>query len=209
MSAYILSHPEIANQVIQDLHSVNVPACVGGSTAIIIHGIQRPEPHDVDILIYQPSCNGNVVKGLLLSKFEGRYTSDNAGNLVFHQNGIKLQTSVQILCTGPYASLGWLRLDITRSSIVIQGIRTLNMSFCLLSKLVAANARLQDQRPGVERRQKAQRDKMDILQIAGKMKEMQVRFEGTLSRAANSCWRYLDQEELLLLGRVGVVFDQR
>jgi hypothetical protein len=62
MSAHTLSHPEIANQVILDLHSVNVPACVGGSTAIIIHGIQRPEPHDVYILIYHPSCNGNVLK---------------------------------------------------------------------------------------------------------------------------------------------------
>jgi hypothetical protein len=209
MSDHTLSHPEIANQVIQDLENVNVKSCVGGSTAIIIHGIQRPEPHDVDILIYHPSCNGNVVKSLLLSKFEGRYTSDNAGNLVFHQQGTSNQTCVQLICTGPYASLGWLRLDITRSSIEIQGIRTLNLSFCLLSKLVAANTRLQDRRPGAERHQKAQQDKIDVLQIARKMQELQARFEGTLPRDANSCWRYFDLGELLLLERVGVVFDRR
>jgi hypothetical protein len=208
MPAHTLSHPEIANQVIQDLENVNVNSCVGSSTAIIIHGIPRPEPHDVDILIYHPSCNGNVVKSLLLSKFEGRYTSDNAANLVFHQQGTSNQTCVQLLCTGPYASLVWLRLDITRSSIVIQGIRTLNLSFCLLSKLVAANTRLQDRRPGAERHQKAQQDKIDVLQIARKMQELQARFEGTLPRAANSSWRYFHREELLLLRRVGVVFDQ-
>ncbi|OBT62924.1 hypothetical protein VE03_07859 [Pseudogymnoascus sp. 23342-1-I1] len=205
-----MSHTEIANQILQDLHSLNVSACVGGSTALIIHDIQRPEPNDIDILIYLSSGQGNAAKALLLSNFGARYASDNAGNLLFRQNNATtVQTSVQLLVTGPYASLGWLRLDIQRSSVVIQGIQTLNLSFCLLSKLVAANTRLQDRRPGAERQQKGQQDKADVLLISTKMREPGTRSEGTLSRAANSCWRYFDREELLLLERIGVRFDRR